>query len=398
MPGGPRDLPGAGEAREGAGRSPVGFAGCPSLVDRPGKPVRLALLDAIQPPNLARGKSMYVDDGPVDNDPAVRTVAVGILVNLAADPTVRAAMAQDKEVREMLVDVLRQLPIPDPPVPDEDGKVPQGPEGPAPFYLQSRAQLLLTLLALGDACDGAIQRPRLSGEPEEAPAELEVAAQEEPIQDVAEAAAVAGQSIKDVDAAGGGPDAPTDVADLDELKKGSDAGSEQVTWFADKLYLGRLSGDAVTAGVAMVRRRWRDGATEAGEPDNVRISALRALWSFAARVETRDDMIQEPSVHRAFAFAVAEQAVETQRQLQQRQAASQADVAECSLRPQSLEVRAEGICGVLALAGSNDEVRQALWADQRIASGLLDAVARTGRLRSLAVRALAELSLSWANQ
>eukprot|EP00930_Biecheleria_cincta_P099876 TRINITY_DN9148_c0_g1_i1.p1 TRINITY_DN9148_c0_g1~~TRINITY_DN9148_c0_g1_i1.p1 ORF type:complete len:712 (+),score=159.26 TRINITY_DN9148_c0_g1_i1:244-2136(+) len=144
--------------------------------------VKAALLDATQAPNPNRGKSIYVDDGPPDNNQSVRAVATGVLLQMTRDPTACPVMAQDKQLREFLVECLQQVEPPKAVDSDEEEETQPAEGGPAPviptpFFVQSRAQPLLGLLALGGACAKALARPKL--EEEDAPEVQDEDAEEE---------------------------------------------------------------------------------------------------------------------------------------------------------------------------------------------------------------------------
>eukprot|EP00931_Biecheleriopsis_adriatica_P069456 TRINITY_DN4329_c0_g1_i1.p1 TRINITY_DN4329_c0_g1~~TRINITY_DN4329_c0_g1_i1.p1 ORF type:complete len:652 (-),score=199.99 TRINITY_DN4329_c0_g1_i1:25-1980(-) len=138
--------------------------------------VRNALLDAMEPPNPERGKSIYVEDGPPDNDPFVRAVATGVLVHLCFDKTVIETLSQDTKLRELIVEALQQVEPLKPPDPsaEEDVGADATRDGPAPIeptpaHIQSRSQYLLAVLTVGyerekGVCAKAIARPRIEEE------------------------------------------------------------------------------------------------------------------------------------------------------------------------------------------------------------------------------------------
>lgn len=106
--------------------------------------VRGALVDAIEPPSEDHGKSLLKEEEPI-NDEKVRLQALGALVQIAVEPANRAVGPEnDVLLREVLVEAAG---------PKEN------------VQLRSRAQILLSLLALNGSCAHA-----LHGYPEMCPA------------------------------------------------------------------------------------------------------------------------------------------------------------------------------------------------------------------------------------
>mmetsp|Transcript_78823 Transcript_78823/g.139138 ORF Transcript_78823/g.139138 Transcript_78823/m.139138 type:complete len:669 (+) Transcript_78823:43-2049(+) len=133
--------------------------------------VRAALVDALKPPNVDRGKSIYVDDGPPDNDPQIRAVMAGLLAHMTTDQDARALIGQDTPLREIIIQTMQHVELPvekeegaeEEEEEDDEDKPKTGPDPakPAPFFVQSRMHALLGLLVQEGAVSKATARPPL---------------------------------------------------------------------------------------------------------------------------------------------------------------------------------------------------------------------------------------------
>jgi len=478
--------------------------------------VRAALIDGLQPPNLDRGKSIYVDDGPPDNDPHIRAVTAGILAHMTIDQDARMIMGQDTPLRETIIETMQHVELPIEEDVEEGAfeikEVKTGPDPakPAPFFVQSRMHALLGLLVQEGAVSKATARPLPEdemlgmveeGEEEEEMEEdpvVEVEAREDEQDDRKEAAekekaeeeakrleeerlrklAEEKESRKQLEAPKAdvpdsdaisskdakGSKAPEDGdedededeqdAELDAEEDEKDESSEEseevdpdalLAEVEDILYAKKPSSDEdllealclVTApqnseeelqqlppwrlGAARSRRLdvvwtfaatrnntdsnglWRFeklqavllDATEISQPDNVRMSALSVLNAMLARDENKRPMFEDERVVKTFALAAAASVP-----VPVEKPGDGSTGAASELRPQSVELRRQGLIGISLMAecvDEGDEVRQKLWANRRISASLIDAVGREGPLRPLALRGLRELSKTEAN-